>query len=229
MRKKVLAVDFDSQANLTTCYGIENTGELEHTIGHLMMAKIEDTQKPDMKRYIKTKGGVDFIPSSIYLSVVDAKLRLEMGAEKILSEVSEPLRQKYDYILIDSCPALRILTINALAAADEVIITVNPQLLAMMGMQDFLRTVGKIKKRINPKLGIAGILLTMCETRTKLCRVLTEQVTESFQGQIRIFETRIPNTVKVGERLYYSKTVVEYSPKASAGIAYRKFEKELPV
>lgn len=227
MRKKVLAVDFDSQANLTTCYGIENTGELEHTIGHLMMAKIEDTQKPDMKRYIKTKGGVDFIPSSIYLSVVDAKLRLEMGAEKILSEVSEPLRQKYDYILIDSCPALRILTINALAAADEVIITVNPQLLAMMGMQDFLRTVGKIKKRINPKLGIAGILLTMCETRTKLCRVLTEQVTESFQGQIRIFETRIPNTVKVGERLYYSKTVVEYSPKANAGIAYRKFEKEL--
>lgn len=67
----------------------------------------------------------------------------------------------------------------------------------------------------------------MCETRTKLCRVLTEQVTESFQGQIRIFETRIPNTVKIGESLYYSKTVVEYSPKASAGIAYRKFAKEL--
>lgn len=99
---------------------------------------------------------------------MDAKLRLEMWAEKILSEVLEPLREKYDYILIDTCLALGILTINALAAADEVIITVNPQLLAMMGMQDFLRTVGKIKKRINPKLGIAGILLTMCETRTKL-------------------------------------------------------------
>lgn len=227
MGKKVLAVDFDSQANLTTCYGVENIGKLEHTIGHLMMAKIEDMKKPDMKRYIMTKDGVDFIPSSIYLSVVDAKLRLEMGAEKILSEVLEPLREKYDYILIDTCPALGILTINALAAADEVIITVNPQLLAMMGMQDFLRTVGKIKKRINPKLGITGILLTMCETRTKLCRVLTEQVTESFQRQIRIFETRIPNTVKVGESLYYSKTVVEYSPKASASIAYRKFAKEL--
>ena len=227
MGKKVLAVDFDSQANLTTCYGVENTGELEYTIGHLMMAQIEDGKLPDMKRYIQTKDGVDFIPSSIYLSVVDAKLRLEMGAEKVLSEVLEPLRDKYDYILIDTCPALGTLTINALAAADRVVITVNPQLLTMMGMQDFLRTVGKIRKRVNPKLEVAGILLTMCDARTKLCRVLTGQVTESFQGKIRIFDTRIPNTVKVGESLYYSKPVELYSPKASAGVAYRSFAKEL--
>ena len=227
MGKKVLAVDFDSQANLTTCYGIEDTGELEHTIGHLMVARIEDAKMPPLKRYIRTKDGVDFIPSSIYLSVADAKLRVEMGAEKVLAEVLEPLREKYDYILIDTAPALGILTINALAAADEVVITVNPQLLSMMGMQDFLRTVGKIKKRINPKLEVAGILLTMCDARTKLCRVLTEQVTENFQGQIRIFETKIPNTVKVGESLYYSKPIEQYSPKASAGLAYRRFAKEL--
>lgn len=227
MGKKVLAVDFDSQANLTTCYGVENTGELEYTIGHLMMAQIEDGKLPDMKGYIQTKDGVDFIPSSIYLSVVDAKLRLEMGAEKVLSEVLEPLRDKYDYILIDTCPALGTLTINALAAADRVVITVNPQLLTMMGMQDFLKTVGKIRKRINPKLEVAGILLTMCDARTKLCRVLTEQVTESLQGKIRIFDTRIPNTVKVGESLYYSKPVELYSPKASAGVAYRSLAKEL--
>ena len=83
--KKVLAVDFDSQANLTACYGIENTGELENTIGHLMMAAIEDEKLPAMKKCIRTKDGVDFIPSSIFLSVADAKLRLEMGAEKMLS------------------------------------------------------------------------------------------------------------------------------------------------
>ena len=103
------------------------------------------------------RGRVDFIPSSIYLSVADAKLRLEMGAEKILSEILDPLREKYDYILIDTCPSLGMLTINALAAADEVIIAVNPQLLAMMGLQDYLRTVTKIRRRINPKLKIAGI------------------------------------------------------------------------
>ncbi len=84
MGKKVLAVDFDSQANLTICFGVENIGELENTIGHLMMAMIDDAKLPSKKRYIKEKDGVDFIPSSIYLSVVDAKLRLEMGAEKML-------------------------------------------------------------------------------------------------------------------------------------------------
>ena len=218
MGKKVLTVDFDSQANLTTCYGIEDTGALEYTIGHLMMAQIEEELPENFE---------DYIPSSIYLSVVDAKLRTEMGAERMLAEVLEPLRSRYDYILIDTCPALGMLTINALAAADEVIITVNPQLLAMMGLQDFLRTVGKIKKRINPRLEIAGILLTMCESRTTLCKVLTEEVTESFQGKIKVFQTRIPATVKVGESIYYNMPIAQYSKKASAGIAYRKFAKEI--
>ena len=197
MGKKVLAIDFDSQANLTTCYGVENTNELEYTIGHLMMAQIEEQVPESLDAFIQSKDGVDFIPSSIYLSVVDAKLRTEMGAERML------------------------------AAADEVIITVNPQLLAMMGLQDFLRTVSKIKKRINPTLTVAGILLTMCESRTTLCKVLTEEVTGSFQGQIRIFENRIPSTVKVGESIYYSMPIALYSKNASAGIAYRKFAKEL--
>lgn len=227
MGKKVLAVDFDSQANLTTCYGIEKTDELEYTIGHMMMAQIEDEKPLPAKRCILTKDGVDFIPASIYLSAVDVKLRMEMGAERMLAELLEPLRSKYDYILIDTCPSLGILTINALAAADEVIIAVNPQLLAMMGLQDFLRTVMKIKRRINPKLDIAGILLTMCEKRTTLCKVLTEEVTENFGEQIRVFETKIPSTVKVGESIYYGKPLAQYSPKASASMAYIKLAKEL--
>ena len=145
----------------------------------------------------------------------------------MLTGILEPLRGLYDYIIVDTCPSLGTLTINALTAADEVIIAVNPQLLAMMGLQDFLRTVGKIKKRINPKLTIAGILLTMCDGRTTLCKVLTEEVTGSFQGQIKIFKNRIPSTVKVGESIYYSMPIALYSKKASAGIAYRKFAKEL--
>ena len=227
MGKKVLAVDFDSQANLTTCYGIENSAELEYTIGHLMMAAIEDEELPPMGKCIRSRNGVDFIPASIYLSVVDAKLRMEMGAEKMLSEILEPLKKQYDVILIDTCPSLGILTINALAAADEVIITVNPQLLAMMGLQDFLRTISKIRRRINPKLQVSGILLTMCDSRTNLCRVVSDQVTEAFKDKLNVFETRIPNTVKVGEAIYYSKAIEQYSPKAGAGIAYRNFAKEL--
>lgn len=106
MGKKVLAIDFDSQANLTTCYGVENTNELEYTIGHLMMAQIEEQVPESLDAFIQSKDGVDFIPSSIYLSVVDAKLRTEMGAERMLAEVLEPIKGRYDYVLIDTCPSL---------------------------------------------------------------------------------------------------------------------------
>lgn len=225
--KKVLAVDFDSQANLSTCFGIEDTGAVPVTIGHLMMNRIEDEEMPDASEYIMSRNGVDFIPSSVMLSVVDAKLRLEMGAERMLAGILEPLKGRYDYILVDTCPSLGSLTINALAAADGVIITVNPQLLAMMGLQDFLKTVKKIKSRINSRLHVEGILLTMCDERTNLCKVITEQILDTFKGQIRVFESRIPNTVKVGESVYYSEPLLEYAPGSRACEAYQKLAGEV--
>ena len=224
--KKVLAVDFDSQANLSTCFGVEDTVAVPVTIGHLMLAQIDDKELPAPDEYIMSRNGVDFIPSSMVLSAVDAKLRLEMGAEKMLSRILEPLRDRYDAIIIDTAPTLGALNINALAA-DEVIITVNPQLLAMMGLQDFLKTVKKIKSRINDKLDVAGILLTMCDVRTNLCKVITEQVTDTFEGQIRIFDSKIPNTVKVGESVYYSEPLLEYVPECKACEAYENLAKEL--
>jgi len=225
--KKVLAVDFDSQANLTTCFGVEDTAAVPVTIGYLMMAQMEDEKLPDPAEYIMNRNGVDFIPSSMVLSAVDAKLRLEMGAERMLANIIEPLRDSYDYLIIDTCPALGALTINALAAADGVVITVNPQLLAMMGLQDFLKTIKKIKSRINPKLEVEGILLTMCEARTNLCKVISEQVAETFEGQIKIFNSKIPSTVKVGESIYYSEPLLEYAPETKACKAYLDFGKEL--
>lgn len=115
--KKVLAVDFDSQANLTTCMGVEDVAAVPVTIGHLMMNQIEEEEQPEPEEYIMNRNGVDFIPSSMVLSAVDAKLRIEMGAERILAGILEPLRDRYDYILIDTCPSLGALTINALAGS----------------------------------------------------------------------------------------------------------------
>ena len=227
MGKRVLAVDFDSQTNLATCFGVEDTAAVPVTIGHLMMAQIEDEAMPDTAEYIQSRNGVDFIPSSMVLSAVDAKLRLEMGAEKMLANILEPLKDRYDYLIVDTCPALGALTINALAAANGVVITVNPQLLAMVGLQEFLKTIKKIKSRINPKLEVEGILLTMCEPRTNLCKVISEQVTETFEGQIRVFESKIPSTVKVGESVYYSEPLLEYAPQTKACKAYMDFGKEL--
>ena len=222
--KRVLAVDFDPQANLTTCFGAE---DVDVAIGDLMMAVIEDEELPEREEYIWERNGVDFIPSSIQLSAVEAKLRLEMGTEKMLATILEPLKGNYDYILIDTSPSLGALNINAMAAADEVIVTVNPQLLAMMGLQDFLKSVKKIKSRLNEKLNVAGILLTMCDARTILCKTITEQVAETFQGQIRIFESKIPNTVKVGESVYYSEPLIEYAPDSNACRAYNKLAGEV--
>ena len=222
--KRVLAVDFDPQANLTTCFGAE---DVDVAVGDLMMAVIEDEELPEREEYIWERNGVDFIPSSIQLSAVEAKLRLEMGTEKMLATILEPLKGDYDYILIDTSPSLGALNINAMAAADEVIVTVNPQLLALMGLQDFLKSVKKIKSRLNEKLNVAGILLTMCDARTILCKTITEQVAETFQGQIRIFESKIPNTVKVGESVYYSEPLIEYAPDSNACRAYNKLAGEV--
>lgn len=225
--KKVLAVDLDPQSNLSTCFGVEDTMAVPITIGHLMMAMIDDEELPAQEEYIQSRNGVDFIPASMMLSAVEAKLRMEMGSEKMLSGILEPLRDRYDVILIDTSPSVGSLTINAIAAADEVIITVNPQLPAMMGLQDYLKTVTKIKNRINPNVSVAGILLTMCEDRTNLCKTVTEQVMDTFEGQVRVFKTRIPFTVKVGESIYYSMPLMEYRPKCNAAVACEKFGKEL--
>ena len=223
--KRVLAVDFDPQSNLTTCFG--NEEEADVTIGDLMMSVLEEEELPDRSEYIWERNGVDFIPASINLSAVEAKLRLEMGAERMLSVILEPLKDDYDYVLIDTAPSLGALNINAMVAADGVIVTVNPQLLAMKGLQDFLKTVRKIKSRINEKLSVAGILLTMCDARTNLCRTITEQVEESFQGQIRIFESKIPSTVKVGESVYYSEPLLEYAPNSGVCRAYENLAREV--
>ena len=227
LEKKVLMVDFDSQANLTTCFGIENPNDNKNNIANLMMMKMNDEELPDKSVYIISKNGVDIIPSSIYLSVVDANLRLEMGSEKMLSEILEELRDDYDYIIIDTSPSLGSLTINALSATDSVIVTVNPQLLAMMGLQDFLKTTKKIQRRINPRLIIKGILLTMCDSRTNLSKILSEQVNEAYSGVIDIYKTQIPMTVKVGESIYYGQSIAEYCPTSKASIAYEDFAKEM--
>ena len=222
--KRVLAVDLDPQSNLTTCFGAE---DVDVSIGDLILNVIEDEELPERGEYIRERNGVDFIPASIGLSAVEAKLRLEMGTERMLSAVLESLRGDYDYILIDTCPSLGALTINAMAAADEVIVTANPQLLAMKGLEDFLRTVKKIKSRINKRLKVAGILLTMCDARTILCKTITAQAQEAFQGEITIFNSKIPNTVKVGESVYYSEPLIEYAPGCSACKAYEQLAGEV--
>lgn len=224
---KVLLLDFDPQGSLTLCVGIDNPDSLKTTILHLMNSSMEDEKLPDRREYIITRGNLDIIPCNIELSVVEVNLRDEMGGEKTLSNILETYRNDYDYIIIDTSPSLGLLTINALAASDSVLITVNPQFLSAIGLKLLIKTIIKVKKRINPRLEVEGILMTMCDNRTKLYKDVYAMVDEAYKDNVRIFKTEIPTSVKVGEANLYGQSIIEYQPKSKVAMAYQNFAKEL--
>ena len=224
--KKVLVIDLDPQANLTRCFDVENPENIK-TIGHLLMAELEEEENYSVKDYVVSYDEIDLIPSSIYLSATETQMRSETGSERILSEIIEQVREHYDYILIDTSPALNILTINALCASDSVLVTADIQMFAVLGINELLKTVQKIKKRVNSKLKVKGILLTMCDNRTNLYKTLTEQVEEMFQGRIKVFQTKIPKTVKVGEAIYSGQSIKKYAKGSSVDVAYDNLAKEI--
>lgn len=223
--KKVLAIDLDSQANLTRCFDIGKLEDIK-TIGHLLMVEMEE-EKYLVDDYIISYDKIDLIPSSIYLSAVETQMRSETGSERILSEIIKQVREDYDYILIDTSPSLNILNINALCASDSVLITADTGIFAVVGISELLKTVQKIKKRVNPKLKVEGVLLTMCDRRTNLSKILTEQVEEMCQKKIKVFQTKIPKTVKVGEAIYSGQSIKRYAKGSSADIAYDNLAKEI--
>ena len=226
MGKSVLAVDFDTQASLTTCFGI-NPDHVPVNIADLMDRQIHDEELPSRSEYIHHCGGVDLIPSSAKLSAVSEIMHHEIGCERFLYNILEPLRNDYDYILVDTGPKLDNLSINALIAADQLLIPVNPQFLSTAGLQALLKTVVKLQRRFNPQIKISGILLTMCEQRTNLCKIISSQIREEYQDTVPVFSHSIPMSVKVGEAVYYSQSVIDYAPKSKVALSYQNFANEL--
>ena len=224
--KKVLVIDLDPQANLTRCFDVENTENIK-TIGHLLITEMEEEESYLVEDYTKSYDEIDIIPSSVYLSAVETQMRIETGSERILSEIVNQAKEHYDYILIDTSPSLNILTINALCASDSVLIVADTQLFAIVGIGELLKTVQKIKKRVNASLKVKGILLTMCDNRTNLSKTLTEQVEEMYQKKIKVFQTKIPKTVKVGEAIYSGQSIKKYAKGSSVDIAYDNLAKEI--
>ena len=223
--KKVLVIDLDPQANLTRCFDVENTENIKN-IGHLLITEMEE-ESYLVEDYTKSYDEIDIIPSSIYLSAVETQMRVETGSERILFEIVNQIKEYYEYVLIDTSPSLNILTINALCASDSVLITADTQLFAIVGISELLKTIQKIKKRVNASLTIKGILLTMCDNRTNLSKLLTQQVEEMYQGKIAVFQTKIPKTVKVGEAIYSGQSIKKYAKGSSVDIAYDNLAKEI--
>jgi len=227
MGRRVLLVDFDPQANLSMSFGIERPDELAVSMHDILSLIMDGKELPDRTEYIRHNGKLDIIPSNINLSVTEINLRDEMGGEHTLSELLEPLRQEYDYIIIDTNPYLGLLTINALAACGEVIIPVSPQLWSATGLTDLMQTIFKVKRKINPRITVAGILLTICDERTRLFRDAKALLDDCCGDKIRIFNTHIPGTVKVGEANYASRSIMEYDSNSKAALAFTAFAKEV--
>lgn len=224
--KKVLLVDFDPQSNLTMCFGIDRPDELETTIYDLMMCIIDEKELPNKSKCILSFNNLDLIPCSIELSAVEMSLVNVMSREIILKMLLENFKADYDYIIVDCMPALGMLTVNALAACDSVLIPATAQYLSAKGLELLLQTIARVKKRINPNITIDGILVTMFSDRTKLTKEILSLMNDAYSEHIRIFDNKIPVSIKVGEASYRYKSVIEYEPKSKVALAYKEFGKE---
>lgn len=230
--KKVLLIDFDPQSSLTSALGYN--AENKDNIETLMTLAIEEEEIIGKENYIlNIKDNLDLIPCSLELSGIEMGLVNVMSRELILKSIIEEIEKDYDYILIDCSPSLGMLTINALAACNTVLIPVTPEYLSAKGLALLINNIKRIKKRLNPTIEIDGILITMIDERTNLSKNMVDVLNQSielikdkFALEIKIFEERIPRSVRTGEAILNKKSIIEYEPKNKVSKAYQNFARE---
>ncbi len=225
--KKVLLVDSDPQADLTAYCGWQNQDNIENTIGALMMNIVNDEDVNVNDSILKHNENIDLIPSSMDLSNVEQSLVNAMNRENILKTIIDKVKDKYDYILIDCMPSLGMLTINSLASANSVIIPVQPQYFAAKGMGYLLKTIKKVKNRINPNLNIDGVLFTIVENRTNLSKDTINQLEENYGNIVKIYNAQIPKLVKVAESTVAGHSIFQYDKNSEVAKSYLNFAKEV--
>lgn len=225
--KRVLLVDADPQGDLTTCLGWQNQDNLPATLATLMEQGIRDEPVDIQTVLLHHREGVDLLPSNIELSAMEMALVTTMSREFTLKEVLSQARNQYDYILIDCMPSLGMVTIKALAAADSVIIPVQAQYLPAKGMTQLLRTIGKVKRQINPNLRVDGVLLTLVDNRTHLARQTAATLRENYGSVLHIYNSQIPLAVKAAEVSAAGKSIFSYDPISKVAAAYESFTKEV--
>ena len=208
--KKVLLVDCDPQGSLTISTGCAQPDSLQDTLSTAMLAKMMDTPYDVSRAILRHGEGVDILPANIELSGVEVTMVNAMSREKILKQTLEPFKEKYDHILLDCMPSLSMLTVNALAAANSIVIPVQAQYLSAKGLEQLLGTVAKVKRQINPALKINGILLTMVDGRTNLARDISRLIRNTYGNHIKVFKTEIPLSVKAAETSAVGKSIYSY-------------------
>ena len=225
--KKVLLVDTDPQASLTVALGYPSPDDLSFTLSDAMEKIMTEQPIAPGEGLLHHPEGVDLMPANIMLSGLEVSLVNAMNREKILKQYLDTVRREYDFILLDCMPSLGMLTVNALAAADQVLIPVQAQYLSAKGLEQLLQTINKVRRQINPKLKIEGILLTMVDSRTNYAKEISALIREAYGSNIKVFSTDIPRSVRAAEISAEGRSIFKHDPKGKVAEAYRVLTKEV--
>lgn len=225
--KKVLLVDTDPQGSLTISMGWQQPDELPTTLSTLIQKAMNDQPIQPGEGILHHAEGVDLIPANIELAGLEVALVNSMNREKMLKQVLDGAKREYDYILLDCMPPLGMLTINALAAADTTLIPVQAQYLSAKGLEQLLQTVGKVRRQINPKLKIEGILLTMTDSRTNYGKQIDTLIRQAYGSKIKVFDQTISRSVRAAETSAAGKSIFQHDPKGKVAEAYQSLAREV--
>ncbi len=217
--RRVLLVDSDPQANATTSLGIDPRASR----ASLYEILIDSTPLQDA---IMPTGhpGLELVPANLDLAGAEVEIAARMAREQLLSRALQPIRCVYDYVFIDDPPSLGLITINGLTAADGIVIPVQCEYLALEGLSQLLDTIDQVRMVLNARLQVAGVLLTMSDTRTNLSNQVAEDVRQHFPR--RTFQTLIPRSVRLGEAPSHGQTVLSYAPESAGAKAYEALSAE---
>lgn len=225
--KKVLLVDTDPQASLTICLGHPVPDQLSPTLSDMMGKILLEQPIAPGEGILHHPEGVDLMPANIELSGLEVSLVNAMSRETILRQYLDTVKHNYDFILLDCMPSLGMLTVNALAAADNVLIPVQAAYLPAKGLEQLLQTINKVRRQINPKLKIEGILLTMVDSRTNYSKEISSLIRENYGGKLKVYKTDIPRSVRAEEISAEGTSIFKHDPKGKVADAYRVLTKEV--
>ena len=225
--KKVLLVDADPQGDLTTYMGWHNADNIPITLSTLMGRTMNDMEINAEEAVLHHDEGVDLIPTNLELASIEVSLVNAMSREYTMRNSISGLKEKYDYILIDCMPSLGMITINALASADKVIIPVQSEFLAAKGMNHLMATILKVKKQINPSLDVAGILLTIVDGSRILSNVIGVELRDAYGRVFKLYNTQIPRAVKAAESSRMGESIISYDKNSKVAESYLSLAKEV--
>ena len=218
---------FARHADIAISMGWQQPDELPTTLSTLMAKAMNDQPIQPGEGILHHAEGVDLIPANIELAGLEVALVNSMNREKMLKQVLDSAKREYDFILLDCMPSLGMLTINALAAADAALIPVQAQYLSAKGLEQLLQTVQKVRRQINPKLKIEGILLTMTDNRTNYGKQISNLIRQAYGKHLKVFEQTIPRSVRAAETSAAGKSIFAYDPKGKVAEAYKSLAKEV--